>query len=1018
MSLRKTIIDTEYFSLPGRRRYLRNAKEISETMNQPNSSDNPKYRYNAELARQIEERWQEKWEKEGTFHAANKKGNLTDGKGRNAEGRTPYFVMDMFPYPSGKGLHVGHPLGYIATDVVSRYHRMKGENVLHALGYDAFGLPAEQFAVQTGQHPRVTTEANIANMRRQLYRMGLSLDSRRSFATIDPEYIRWTQWIFLRIYESWYDPDFVRPDGGKGGARPISELVNAFEKGIKPIPGFEGKKWEQLSKSEQSDVLNEFRLAYISKSPVNWCPGLGTVLANEEVTAEGKSERGNYPVFRRELRQWSMRITAYGHRLAEDLKIIDWPQKVKSMQENWIGESHGAGVHFEVPTGDGAKDLEVYTTRPDTLFGTTFAVVSPEHSLLAHVPARWPDNVPESWKGGFDSPVQAVSEYAKAAAAKTAQERAESAGEKTGLFTGLYAVNPITGAKLPVFTAEYVLSGYGTGAIMAVPGGDARDFDFAQAYGLPVIYTVKPTEESGLDLADFEGRQPYVSHDGTVINSCIQAAHVGGKALDLNGLSVDEAIEKVTAWLETEGIGYGKVSYRLRDWLFSRQRYWGEPFPIVYDEDGVAHALPDSLLPVALPDVPDYAPRTFDPQDADSSPEAPLSRNEDWVKVRLDLGDGEKTYYRETNTMPNWAGSCWYYMRYIDPTNADSLVDKEEYDYWLGPDHNDSAGASGGVDLYVGGVEHAVLHLLYARFWHKVLFDLGYADSAEPFRKLFNQGYIQAYAYTDSRGQYVPAAEVEESAGESGDAIFTWNGQTVNREFGKMGKSLKNIITPDDMYDTYGADTFRLYEMSMGPLDESRPWNTRNVIGSMRFLQRLWRNAVDENTGQLTVTDAEADEKTRKLVNNTIASVTEEMEAMRPNTAISKLIVLNNHLTSIANKGQGVPREAVEPLVLMLAPIAPHICEQLWEKLGYEESLTYASWPVADERYTGQDSVTAVVQIKGKVRGKLEVSADIAADELEKLALALPEIQSRLGGVPPRKVIVKAPKIVSIVPGE
>ncbi len=973
----------------------------------------PQYRYNAETARRIEEHWQEKWDQEGAFWAANVSGDLVDGKGNHADGRKPYFVMDMFPYPSGRGLHVGHPLGYIATDVVSRYHRMKGENVLHALGYDAFGLPAEQFAVQTGQHPRITTEQNIANMRRQLHRMGLSFDNRRSFATIDPGYVHWTQWIFTKIFNSWYDEDFVRADGGKGSARPISELVEKFADGSREIPGFAGRQWSSLTPAKQSDVLNDFRLAYISKSPVNWCPGLGTVLANEEVTADGRSERGNYPVFQRELRQWSMRITAYGHRLIEDLDGIDWPEKVKTMQRNWIGESHGASVHFEVPTAAGSEDLEVYTTRPDTLFGTTFMVVSPEHPILAQVPDSWESDIPEVWKSGYADPKTAVVDYRRIAESKTAKDRVDDNGAKTGFFTGLYGINPITGAKIPVFTSDYVLMTYGTGAIMAVPGGDQRDYDFASAYELPVIYTVEPTVESGETLADYEGRA-YIDHDGVVINSSVEATHVGGTKLDLNSLSVDDALKKATAWVERAGVGKASASYRLRDWLFSRQRYWGEPFPVVYDEDGVAHTVPENMLPIDLPEVPDYSPRTFDPMDSESNPEAPLSRNEDWVNVTLDLGDGPKQYRRDTNTMPQWAGSCWYYMRYTDPNNDKEMVSDEEFNYWLGPNHNDTAGEFGGVDLYVGGVEHAVLHLLYSRFWHKVLFDLGYVSTPEPFHKLFNQGYIQAYAYTDERGQYVPADEVEEVPGNGSEPEFVWNGQKVNREFGKMGKSLKNIITPDDMYDEYGADTFRLYEMSMGPLDESRPWNTRNVIGSMRFLQRLWRNVIDETTGEVILTDDDLDEKTLKLLNNTIADVTTEMEEMRPNTAISKLIVLNNHLTT----QKSVSRKAIEPLLLMLAPIAPHIAEELWEKLGHSESIAHADWPVADERYVGQDTITAVVQIKGKVRGKLEVSVDISAEELEAKAMALPAVQERLGGKAPRKVIVKAPKIVSIVPAE
>ena len=969
------------------------------------------FRYNADLAQKIEGKWQSYWDDEGTFWAANVSGDLKDSRGRNAEGRPSYFAMDMFPYPSGKGLHVGHPLGYLATDVVSRYHRMKGENVLHAMGYDAFGLPAEQYAVQTGQHPRVTTEANIANMRRQLHRMGLSFDDRRSFATIDPGYMRWTQWIFSRIYDAWYDPDAIRADGGKGSARPISELIAQFEDGSRVIPGHESGSWNDLTAAEKSDVLNGYRLAYISKSPVNWCPGLGTVLANEEVTAEGRSERGNFPVFQRELRQWSMRITAYGHRLIEDLDTIDWPEKVKLMQRNWIGESHGASVHFAVETAEGTKDMEVYTTRPDTLFGTTFAVVSPEHDLLQFVPERWPDGVPASWTGGYAGPREAVAEYRRSAESKTAKDRVDEAGEKTGLFTGLYAINPITGARLPLFTADYVLMDYGTGAIMAVPGGDQRDYDFAAKFGLPVIYTVSPLPESDDGLENYVGKAPFVSHDGIVVNSSVEATATTGRPLSLNGLRVDEAIAKVSQWLESAGVGKGTVSYRLRDWLFSRQRYWGEPFPIVYDEDGVPHLVPDDQLPINLPEVPDYSPKTFDPDDSASNPEAPLSRNEDWVRVVMDLGDGPKTYHRDTNTMPNWAGSCWYYMRYLDPRDERHMVEGDEYDYWMGPHHNATAGDSGGVDLYVGGVEHAVLHLLYSRFWHKVLYDLGFVDSPEPFHKLFNQGMIQAFAYTDERGQYVPAAEVEQGPDSaSGEPTFTWHGEPVNREFGKMGKSLKNIITPDDMYRDYGADTFRLYEMSMGPLDESRPWNTRNVVGGMRFLQRLWRNVVDERTGDLVVVDDAPDVRTLKLLNNTIVDVTAEMEGMRPNTAIAKLIVLNNHLTSLPV----VPRSVVEPLVLMLSPIAPHICEELWSRLGHEGSLAHVPWPRADERYVGQDTVTAVVQVAGKVRAKLEVSPDI--DPAELRAMALDAVASRLGGKQPRKIIVKAPKIVSIVP--
>ncbi|WP_265522087.1 leucine--tRNA ligase [Oerskovia flava] len=966
----------------------------------------PAHRYTPALAREIELRWQDRWEERGTFYAANPTGRLTDGQGRTAEGASPYFIMDMFPYPSGAGLHVGHPLGYIATDVVGRYRRMCGDNVLHALGYDAFGLPAEQYAVQTGQHPRVTTEANIINMRRQLRRLGLAHDSRRSFATIDPDYVRWTQWIFLQIFDSWYDDAAPRPDGGTGRARPIAELEAEYASGARPVPGEPaGTTWSSLSDVRRRAIIDPQRLAYVDESPVNWAPGLGTVLANEEVTADGRSERGNYPVFQRSLRQWKMRITAYADRLTDDLDLIDWPEKVKSMQRNWIGRSEGASVRFAVlGTADGANDvattagteIEVFTTRPDTLFGATFMVVSPEHPLLDEVPAHWPDGTSSAWTGGHSSPVEAVAAYRREAASKTAVERQADAGKKTGVFTGHLAVNPVNGATIPVFTADYVLMGYGTGAIMAVPGGDERDHAFAEAFGLPIVHTVAPPE--GFEGGAWTG-------DGAIVNS-------SGPDVSLDGLDVETAKRTIVAWLAERGLGTGTVTYRLRDWLFSRQRYWGEPFPIVWDENDQPVALPDSLLPVNLPDVPDYSPRTFEPDDAHSSPEAPLGRNEDWVNVTLDLGDGPRTYRRDTNTMPNWAGSCWYYLRYLDPTDSARLVDPELEKYWLGPDHNATAGRAGGVDLYVGGVEHAVLHLLYARFWHKVLLDLGHVSSIEPFGKLFNQGYIQAYAYTDARGQYVPAAEVVEEAGEDGEPVFRWNGEVVAREYGKIGKSLKNAVTPDDMYDAYGADTFRVYEMAMGPLDLSRPWETRAVVGSQRFLQRLWRNVVSEETGETVVVDEPADRATLRAVHRTIADVRQEMEHMRANTAIAKLITLNNHLTGLGR----VPREAVEPLVLMTAPIAPHIAEELWSRLGHDASLAHEPFPVADPAYLVEDTVTCVVQVQGKVRGRLEVAPGIGDDELRELALAEPNVVRALDGRGIRTVIVRAPKLVNVVP--
>jgi leucyl-tRNA synthetase len=950
------------------------------------------FRYTAALAEQIELSWQDRWAELGTFHTPNPTGALVDGQGRNADPTSrSFFVMDMFPYPSGAGLHVGHPLGYIATDVVGRYRRMCGDNVLHALAYDAFGLPAEQYAVQTGEHPRTSTEANIEIMRRQLRRLGLAHDSRRTFATIDPGYVRWTQWIFLKIFDSWYDPDAVRPDGGHGQARPVPELVAEYEAGTRVLPADAGATtWAELDAVARRRVIDAQRLAYVSKTPVNWCPGLGTVLANEEVTVDGRSERGNYPVFKRDLLQWNMRITAYADRLADDLDLIDWPEKVRSMQRNWIGRSEGAEVTFEVI---GGEELQVFTTRPDTLFGATFMVVAPEHPLLDEVPAEWPDGTHAAWTQGHKTPVRAVAAYRSEAATKTAIERQADAGRKTGVFTGHVAINPVNGEYIPVFTADYVLMGYGTGAIMAVPAHDQRDWDFARDFELPMVRVV----DGPGDIAD----GAYVG-DGVAMNS-------NHADLSLDGLSVSDAKRTITAWLEKHGVGRGTVTYRLRDWLFSRQRYWGEPFPIVYDEHDLPIALPDELLPVELPEVPDYSPRTYDADDVHSEPEPPLGRNEEWVNVTLDLGDGPKVYRRDTNTMPNWAGSCWYYLHYLDPGARDMVVDPDLERYWMGPRHNDEAGASGGVDLYVGGVEHAVLHLLYSRFWHKALYDLGYVSAVEPFRTLFNQGYIQAYAYADARGQYVPAGEVVED--EESSTGYRWQGEEVAREYGKIGKSLKNVVSPDEMYAAYGADTFRLYEMSMGPLDLSRPWDTRAVVGSQRFLQRMWRNVIDEVTGEVTVVDAEPDLETLRVLHRTVDEVRTEMQAMRFNTAIARVIVLNNHLTGLDR----VPRTAAETLVLLVAPFAPHIAEELWSRLGHEPSIAYHPFPTADPAYLVEETVTCVVQVQGKVRDRIEVAPGIAEEQLVELALATSGAQRAMDGKPVRRVIARPPTLVNIV---
>ena len=940
----------------------------------------PEFRYTARLAAEIEARWQDRWEREGTFHAPNPTGPLGDPAA--VAGREKLFVMDMFPYPSGAGLHVGHPLGYIATDVYSRFKRMKGYNVLHTLGYDSFGLPAEQHAIATGIHPRVNTEQNVANMRRQLRRLGLGHDQRRSVSTTDEEYYRWTQWIFLQIHGAWYDTT-------AGRARPIAELEKEFAAGTRDTP--DGRAWSTLSTGERADVLDSHRLAYLSEAPVNWCPGLGTILANEEVTAEGRSDIGNFPVFKRNMKQWMMRITAYADRLLDDLDRLDWPEPIKLMQRNWIGRSEGARVDFSSPAGT----ITVFTTRPDTLFGATFMVLSPEHPL---VPALTTD--------GCRAEVEA---YVAAAAAKEDADRQDDTREKTGVFTGSHAVNPVNGASVPVWIADYVLMGYGTGAIMAVPSGDTRDFEFARKYSLPVVATQMPPdtwfEAHGIEpsAACSTWPQAYVGH-GTVINSSNDSVSLDGLA------SVADAKARMNGWLEANGLGEATVTYRLRDWLFSRQRYWGEPFPIVYDAEGRAHAVPADQLPVLLPELDDFKPTALDPDDSVSDPVPPLARSADWMRVTLDLGDGPREYVREVNVMPQWAGSCWYEMRYLDPTNDEAMVDAGVERYWMGPR---GEGHTGGVDLYVGGVEHAVLHLLYSRFWHKVLHDLGHVSSVEPFHRLFNQGYIQAYAFRDERGQTVPANEVTES-----DGRYEWNGEPVTREYGKMGKSLKNVVTPDEMYDEFGADTFRLYEMSMGPLDASRPWNTRDVVGMQRFAQRLWRNAVDEDTGASIVDDSVAPDDLRRLLHRTIAGVDADMDGLRFNTAIAKLIELNNALTQHVTRAGTSPREVMEPLARMVAPLCPHLGEELWSRLGHAESLTYEPFPVADPALLEDDTVEVPVQVNGKVRARITVPA--GADEAAHLAVAMADakVLAALGGKDPVKTIVVPGRTVNLVVGK
>ena len=952
---------------------------MSDTTTPSNSrtSSVPPFRYSAHLASELEARWQDAWEQNGTFEAPNPAGPLGDPA--KVAGREKLFILDMFPYPSGAGLHVGHPLGYIGTDVFARFKRMKGFNVLHALGYDSFGLPAEQHAITTGIHPRVNTESNIVNMRRQLRRLGLGHDPRRSISTTDEEFYKWTQWIFLQIHGSWCDPS-------TGRARRIEELVDEFESGIRATPT--GVSWSSLSSGEKHDILDSYRLVYLSDAPVNWCPGLGTILANEEVTAEGRSDIGNYPVFKRNMRQWVMRITAYADRLISDLDRLDWPEPIKMMQRNWIGRSEGARVTF---TSSG-KSIEVFTTRPDTLFGATFLVLSPEHPLVDTLTTA--------------SQKSEVAAYKAEAAAKQDNERQDDSKQKTGVFTGATATNPVSGKDIPIYIADYVLMGYGTGAIMAVPAGDQRDFDFARTYDLPITAIQMPPvswfDQLGIaSSADCSTWPNAFVGDGVYINS-------ENGSLSLNGLaSISEATTVINAWLAENNCGEPTITYRLRDWLFSRQRYWGEPFPIVYDEDGRAHAVPTSALPVLLPELADFKPTALDPNDANSDPIPPLARVKDWTKVSLDLGDGMREYRREVNVMPQWAGSCWYELRYLDPTNDSVFIDKDVENYWMGPKHE---GHTGGVDLYVGGVEHAVLHLLYSRFWHKVMFDLGHVSSEEPFHRLFNQGYVQAYAYRDERGQTVPANEVEESNG-----VYTWQGETVAREYGKMGKSLKNIVTPDEMYDEFGADTFRLYEMSTGPLDASRPWNTRDVVGMQRFLQRVWRNLVDEDSGQLHVSDEAAPLALQRDMHKAIHGVANDMSSLRFNTSISKLIELNNALTHHVNEHGSTPREVATAMVQMLSPLCPHMAEELWQRLGRTESLTYMPFPTADPAMLVSDTIEIPIQVNGKMRSKLTASANVTDDELRAMAMADEKVQSALAGAQPSKIIVVPKRLVNVV---
>jgi len=869
----------------------------------------------------IEKKWQDHWLARKTFRAA--------GPGDPDAPNPPkpkYYVLDMFPYPSGAGLHVGHPEGYTASDIIARYKRMRGFNVLHPIGWDAFGLPAEQYAIQTGTHPAETTQRNIDNMRRQIQSLGFSYDWDREVNTTDPRYFKWTQWIFLKLFNSWFDDERQK-------ARPIEEL---------PIP-------EGLSPEERQRYVDDHRLAYEDYAPVNWCPELGTVLANEEVVG-GVSERGGFPVIRKPMRQWMLRITKYCERLLQGLETVDWPESIKKLQRDWIGKSVGAEVDFRVDGHEAV--IRVFTTRPDTLFGATYMVLAPEHPLVEQITTA--------------DHRASVEAYRERAARKSDLDRTDLAKEKTGQSTGAHAINPVNNALIPIWISDYVLISYGTGAIMAVPAHDDRDWEFAKTFNLPIIEVVRPPEP-------VEG---CFTGDGTAVNSG-----------PFDGLPTAEFKVRITEWLEQHGLGKRAVNYKLRDWLFSRQRYWGEPFPLLHTEDGRILALDESDLPLTLPEVDDYAPT--------GTGEPPLARAADWLHVTLPDGTRAR---RETNTMPQWAGSCWYYLRYLDPHNDAALADPQKERYWMP------------VDLYIGGAEHAVLHLLYARFWHMLLHDLGYVSTPEPFTRLVNQGMILGLSYRDPRGVLVPNDLAEE---RDGKFFHKETGEELEEFPAKMSKSLRNVVNPDDVISRYGADSMRLYEMFMGPLEATKPWNMRGVEGVHRFLGKTWRAIIDEQTGGLdpAVQDVEADEETLRLLHQTIKKVTDDIEGFGFNTAISQMMIFVNHLGRLAVR----PRGVVESFVLLLSPFAPHIAEELWQRLGHDQSLAYEPWPAYDEALAREKSVELAVQVCGKIKDRITVPADASEETVRQTALAREKVQAAIAGKPIKKVIVIKSRLVNIV---
>ncbi|MSR28447.1 MAG: leucine--tRNA ligase [Phycisphaerales bacterium] len=929
------------------------------------------HRYDAALAGEIEVRWQREWQERGLFRTAN------PGEPGFDAAKPKYYILDMFPYPSGAGLHVGHPEGYTATDIVARYKAANGFNVLHPMGWDAFGLPAEQYAVQTGVHPAVTTKSAIDSFRRQLARLGFRYDWSREFGTIDPEYFRWTQWIWLLAYSSHYDTEAQ-------AARPIAELEEQLAKldaeVLVPVArGSAGRvslRWSVCAPWQRQSKLDDHRLAYLGEQSVNWCPKLGTVLANEEVI-DGLSERGGHPVLRMPLRQWMFRITAYAQRLLDDLALVDWPDSTRTMQTEWIGRSAGALVKFAV---EGFGDLSVFTTRPDTLFGATYMVVAPEHPLIAHA---------ASGAGGAT-----IAEYAQRARNRSDVDRQAESKEKTGVPLGLFATNPVNDERIPIWTADYVLMGYGTGAIMAVPAHDERDFEFAKRFGLPIRQVV-----ACLDGSAWTGEHA-MSEPGLACGS----SHGD---LTLDGLTQDAAIARIVAWLEQRRLGERRVNFKLRDWLFSRQRYWGEPFPVVFDKAGMHYPVSISALPVELPVLADYAPVVSD------RPTPPLGKATQWVNTTAGAAGVDPSLLppstpvtRETNTMPGWAGSCWYYLRYCDPKNSVRFVSKEAEAYWMGPK---------GVDLYIGGSEHAVLHLLYARFWHKMLYDLGEVSTKEPFAKLFHQGMITSFAYERADGSLVPASEVDLAEPQCRELA---TGACVTRVVAKMSKSLKNVVTPDEVVAEYGADTLRLYEMAMGPLAESKPWNTRDIAGVFRFLQRVWRLAIDERTGGTLLARAPNAAVERQL-SRSIHKVGHDIERLAFNTAIAALIEAVNAATRPTQlkdpEDGGFTRDQMSRFLRALAPFAPHIAEELWSHLGEGASVSLAPWPSVDPLQLVDDTVEMPVQIQGKVRARVMVPAGADRDEVERIVLADAAVQEHLAGRAPTKVIVVPARMVNLL---